>query len=396
MIKIVTALGNPNLNNELKKYREFEIISKDIQYTDGVIEVLELNADIDYLIISEILEGQISLENLVDIIYKINRKIKIVAILNEKNIQLEEKLLRKGIYDILYDKTDLIEIINLLKTRNIESLNKELREEIENLKSIIIKKKNKKIFTKNNENIEKKQKIKECKIIGITGSRGIGKTTFSIILANYIKNKYKILILDFDFINSDINNIYKEKDNIKKTNDFFIEDYITKVEDNISVITGLNSLYYSEKLNIENLKYELNKIKDNYDYIIIDTYSELTFSENKIVFEMCDKILFLTGINNLEIQKTKKLLNIMWKNWKINNKKIYMVLYKYKIIDLIFFNEINLKNIFKNIKIIGKMKYQHISNIYINKSFKNMLINILIKKDCLSLINKINRSDFNE
>ncbi|MBP3501930.1 MAG: hypothetical protein J6K42_00395, partial [Clostridia bacterium] len=77
MIKIVTALGNPNLNNELNKYREFEIIGKDIQYMDGIIEILELNANIDYLIISEILDGQISLENLIDIIYKINKKIKI-------------------------------------------------------------------------------------------------------------------------------------------------------------------------------------------------------------------------------------------------------------------------------------------------------------------------------
>lgn len=180
MIKIVTALGNPNLNNELKKYREFEIIGKDIQYMDGIIEILELNSDIDYLIISEILDGQISLDNLIDIIYKINKKIKIVVILNEKDTKLEENLLRKGIYDILYDKTDFIEIVNLLKTKNIESLNKELREEIENLKKLILKNKKQKIFKTKKE---KYKKLNECQIIGVTGSRGIGKTTFSITLA---------------------------------------------------------------------------------------------------------------------------------------------------------------------------------------------------------------------
>ena len=53
MIKIVTALGNPSLNTELKKHSEFEVIGKDIQYKDGVLEILELSNDINYLIISE-------------------------------------------------------------------------------------------------------------------------------------------------------------------------------------------------------------------------------------------------------------------------------------------------------------------------------------------------------
>lgn len=390
MIKIVTALGNPNLNNELKKYREFEIIGKDIQYMDGIIEILELNSDIDYLIISEILDGQISLDNLIDIIYKINKKIKIVVILNEKDTKLEENLLRKGIYDILYDKTDFIEIVNLLKTKNIESLNKELREEIENLKKLILKNKKQKIFKTKKE---KYKKLNECQIIGVTGSRGIGKTTFSITLANSIKNKYKVLLIDLDLVNSDIKNIYQEKNIKRETKDFYIENYIKCIDKNISIITGLNLPYYSEKLNMDKIKYELNKIKDKYDYIIIDTYSELTFRENKIIFEMCDKILFLTGINNLEIQKSKKLLNAICDCWGISSEKVYIVIYKYKIIDCIYFNEINLKNIFKNTKIIGKIKYCHITNIYINRCFKNAFLSININKKYLSLINKINRSD---
>ena len=390
MIKIITALGNPNLNNELKKYREFEIIGKDIQYMDGIIEILELNADIDYLILSEMLDGQMSLENLIDIIYKINKKIKIVVILNEKNSEIEEDLLRKGIYDILYDKTDFIEIVNLLKTKNIESLNKELREEMENLKKLILKNKKKKILKVKKE---KHQNLNKCQIIGITGSRGIGKTTFAVTLANYIKNKYKVLLVDLDLINSNINNIYQTKALKESTKDIYITDYIKNLNNNINIITGLNLLYYSEKLDIEKIRYELNKIKEDYDYIIIDTYSESTFKENNTVFEMCDKILFLTGINNLEIQKSKKLLNLLCKNWGINYEKIYMVIYKYKIIDLIYFNEINLKNIFKNIKIIDKIKYCHISNIHINRGFKNVLLSITAKAKYLSLINKINRSD---
>ena len=91
MIKIVTALGNPSLNTELKKHSEFEVIGKDIQYKDGVLEILELNNDINYLIISEMLDGIISFEELIK---KLNRKIKIIVVLKEKNIEMEEYLIK--------------------------------------------------------------------------------------------------------------------------------------------------------------------------------------------------------------------------------------------------------------------------------------------------------------
>ena len=91
MIKIVTALGNPCLNTELNKYDDFEIIGKDIQYKDGIIEILELNNDVNYVIISEMLDGIISFE---EVINSINRKIKIIAVLKEKNIEIEEYLLK--------------------------------------------------------------------------------------------------------------------------------------------------------------------------------------------------------------------------------------------------------------------------------------------------------------
>ena len=41
MKKIITALANPMLNNELKKQKDFIVIGNDIQYQDGVKEVLE-------------------------------------------------------------------------------------------------------------------------------------------------------------------------------------------------------------------------------------------------------------------------------------------------------------------------------------------------------------------
>ena len=39
--KILTAIGNPFLNNELKKYGELIVINNDVQYQDGIFENVE-------------------------------------------------------------------------------------------------------------------------------------------------------------------------------------------------------------------------------------------------------------------------------------------------------------------------------------------------------------------
>ena len=51
MKKIITALGNENINNELEKEKDIEIILNDIQYKEGILEILEKYQDIDYIIL---------------------------------------------------------------------------------------------------------------------------------------------------------------------------------------------------------------------------------------------------------------------------------------------------------------------------------------------------------
>ena len=40
-MKIITAMNNPELNEELKKEKNIEIICKDIFYKEGILEILE-------------------------------------------------------------------------------------------------------------------------------------------------------------------------------------------------------------------------------------------------------------------------------------------------------------------------------------------------------------------
>lgn len=380
MIKIITALGNPSLNNELKKYEEFNVIGNDIMYFDGVLEFLELNREIDYLILGEIIDIN-NLNDFIDKVINNNRKIKIIVVINKKNKKIEDILLKKGILDIFYDDIEISEIVNFLKTKNIEYLNIELRSEINNLKKLLSEKNNKKI-SKNKKIILNNQ---ENKIIGITGARGIGKTSFCVMLANSLKNK-KVLIIDFDLINSQINDIYNKKFEYAKIDELNINNYIFNVHNNIDILIGLNILYYYNKLNLANFKIKINNIREKYDYILIDTYSEYNFDKNKYILNMADKIFLLTGLNKLEINKTRKLINILIKKWQINNKKINIIYYKFNILEYLINKKIIDKNIFENIKIIGKIKNEILFFYNIKNNYKFNFIN---KFFCKKIINKI-------
>lgn len=222
MKKIITALANPMLNNELKKQKDFIIIGNDIQYQDGVKEVLEKEKNIDFLILSEILPGENKIEKLIEYIKKVNPNINIIIILENKKEELEKYLYSKNIYYILYNKTEITEIINLIKNKK-EDESEKIKKELNELKQIIINQNNKEINNKRNKIIrkiksKKNNKINNLKkeIICILGSSGAGKSIFTVNLANsLIYSKQKILIIDFDILNNSLHAILGVK-NIRK------------------------------------------------------------------------------------------------------------------------------------------------------------------------------------
>ena len=46
-MNIITALNNPNLNKKIKEKTKFNIIGNDIQYQEGILEMLNQNEEID-------------------------------------------------------------------------------------------------------------------------------------------------------------------------------------------------------------------------------------------------------------------------------------------------------------------------------------------------------------
>lgn len=404
MKKIITALAEPQLNNELKKEKDFIVIGKDIQYQEGVIEILETEKEVDFLIISETLPGNEKIESLIEKIKQINNEVNIVIILENKKEELEKNLYSKNVYLILYNKIEIKEIIKLIKNKK-EDENEKIKKEINDLKKIIIEQN-----SKNKQN--KKQKIKEVKelnsqkeIICILGSGGVGKSIFTVNLAkSLIYSKKKILIIDFDILNNSLHTIlgvkkYSEKISKKIKENNLIKDKIglkelkIKINKRIDLISGINLLFDS-KYKINNIQFNnlFNDVKKFYDVIIIDTSSECFFNYTKDIIKKSNINIFIVEPNLLEIQKSKNILKIYKEEWDIDNNKINILFNKFNKNSI----DINiLKIIFSEYNIIGKIDINNKYNLIINKNA--IKIDKNIKKEYLKIIEKylINRKKQN-
>lgn len=414
MKKIITAIGNPDLNDKLKKVKDFNLIGNDIQYQEGILEILEKEKNIDFLVLSELIPGEIKIENLIKKIKEINNKINIIVILEKEKYELEKILHSENIYSIIYNnKIEIDEIINLIKNKK-ETENEKIKKELDELKEIIINQNSQnKINNKNyfnniiklknilskikNKKKENNKIINNKEIISILGSSGVGKSIFTVNLSkSFIYSDKKILIIDFDILNNSLHTIlglkkYPEKlrKKIKKNkienNKFDIKDLIIKINKKLDLISGINLLFDSKynisSQKINNIFYELKKY---YDVIIIDTSSECFLEYTKEIIKNSNTNIFIVEPNLLEIKKSNNLLNIYTNEWNIKKEKINILFNKFSKNSI----DINLlKIIFKDYNIIGKIKTNEKYNLIINKNAKK--IDKKIIKEYLIINNKI-------
>lgn len=391
MKQILTAMNNPKLNQELQKEKNIKIIGNDIPYKEGILEILEKNKNINLIFISENLEGEINFLELIKKIKIINKEIKLIIILNKENNYLENKLKEININNIYYkNKINNKILINIINNKNkIEIKNNKIN--IENNK---IKKSNKnklkinknkpkinKIIKLNKDKVNiikilnkkiKPEKIKNKKIICITGGKKVGKTTLTLILGYYLSQENKkIAIIDCDFQNPGISRFIKIKKE-KNLENKEIKEY--KINNNLFFIYNVKKELNN---NTENI---LNKLKNKYDYIFFDSpiyYKKIINSSEYILFILKPefkniKEIYFKYINNFYSKKEK--INILINNYKNN-------LISLKIISKIFNQKIINSKIKNNIK-INKLK----NNFYKNKK---ILDNKKIKKEFNKILLKI-------
>ena len=382
-MKIITAIGNQEIAKKIKEKGIADIINTDIQYQDAVIEIIEQNKDIDLLILSSILPGELNIYEFINIIKYKKPNLEIIIILEKEDEKLEKFLILKGINNVYYNNkitfNEILEKINEIKNKNI------INNKINKLEEIILEKNKKKYLNKikNKINYLKKNnkiinnKIKNKKIVTIIGAPKIGKSIFSIILSLNIKNK-KILLLDFNTEKNDIKKIIgkkiKNKENIKKN--------INEWKKNIHFLTIYKANYDKNKIE-EGIKIEkiLEEIFKKYDYIIVDIGD---LDKKKRILEKSEKIILLVEANLLGISETKEILEEIINKQKIQKDKIKIVFNKQTITSI---KKVILDKIFSDFEILGQLHYDKYYNFFINTNAK--YITKKIKKEYLKIIKKI-------
>lgn len=417
MKKIITAINNPKLNEELKKEKNFEIIGKDIQYKEAILEMLESNHFIDLIIVSEKIPGQINLEKLIEKIKLINNEIKIIFILEKENEELEKILIKNKILDIYYNnKINLKELIKIINKKEIN-----MEEEIIKLKKIIQegnqeKKNNLSQLIKIKDNLKNKKNKKEndtiSKIITFSGNYKSGKTTLSLITAQYLaEQNYKVLLIDGDIEKQDLSIILNKKQKTKKfiknSRKIKLKNYkykklkeqkniiyynkiknevkknTNKINKNLYFFYGLNNLLKNKKMISKFFKI----IKVNYNFIILDLSKNKLNILNQEILKNSHYNFLVMEPNILGINEIKKLLSIYLKEWKILKNKICIIINKKNIIS------INKKIIIQNIKIKNniEIKENKFYVFFINNYFKRkvLLKNKNVKKELNKIVNEI-------
>ena len=374
MIKIITAMNNPNLNEELKNENNIKIIGRDIQYKEGILELLENNIEINYIIIDENLPGEIELNKLIENILEKNKKIKIIITIKKEN-KNKLNINNKKIIKIYYEKN-----INLDKLKNYNNYENISEENIlkYNIKNKLINKKlnNKKIKNDNS------------KIINFLGDRQVGKSLTIFNIANFLNNQnYKILIIELNSENQCFKTIFKSKikiqknknenkiNNLKKIKKLNNKNYKFKYLNEkilnkliIKINKNMDLIFYNKIINFNLIK----KLEKNYNYILLENYFNKNNLLNKKIINNSEKNILIINPNLLGIKNGKKIIEKNKLN-KNNNLKILINNYNKNSID-----EEIIKNIFKENKIIGKINYEIEYEKIINTNFKN--INFLLKK----------------
>ena len=138
----------------------------------------------------------------------------------------------------------------------------------------------------------------EFKSIAIVSSRkGAGKTEVSKRIFNKLSTKYKVCLLDLDYRKKDLTkNLYKEEE-LLNFDDFYENIEIFETDNKSVFVPSFRVEDPPEFFSSDEFKQNIEKLKENYDYVICDTPPWKLFVDPKIISKVFDKKYILLQIN---------------------------------------------------------------------------------------------------
>jgi len=383
MLKVLTAIGNEYINNQLDLLNRYEIVCEDIQYQEALLEIIN-KKEFDILILYEKINGDIGKEKFFDMLLNIDKSFEIVLLVESDSEKNKKYYKLKGISRFI--KIDDI---------TIDSICSKIEEKNES-KTIEIK-------YKNNMN----ENINIPKYIGIYGTAGSGKTIISIafgIALNEIMNK-KVLIMDMDILTAsvdtfcDINNngecsLNKSIESIKK-NDFTKDNLLKslyKINKNLYVFSGNTNYYKCQNILCEDYYNKIiEKIDQLFDYIIFDMNTNLFIDATKWCLIHSNIIYCIIEGNYNSIKNIDNSLFVINNVWDIDREKFKIIQNKYSKFS------VEKEYIYEllNINCVGKIQYNNSIENAINKGEVIKLIDRVYKNDILNILGyKTNKKKF--
>lgn len=373
MKKIITGMGNEILSCELRKYTKYDVPQEDSFCQDVFISKLK-KEDVDVIIISGLLQGQWTLEEFVEKIKKVNSTARIIIVTDEID-NTERKILEDyDVLDIFLDST--VEVKDIMDAIDREETIKKKYEMVSEANTT-----NYDVSTEaaKTDNLVFEKVVQKQEVIAISGNNGSGKSTFAINFCRVLaqKSDSKILLIDLDTLSGHIDdmlNIEKTPQTIelaldadKKSGINYATELIMKnrFDSNVfeelvissngfDVLTGNTSLHYCQNvLKTEYYEKILKCAKEKYDFIVLDTSSNIFLDSTKWALEASSKIFYITEGSNVAIKKAEQFIHIITNTWGIWKGKLQVIVNKKFRND---YEDEVISGVVENIPVIGEIK----------------------------------------
>ncbi len=224
--------------------------------------------------------------------------------------------------------------------------------------------------------------IKKGNILSIFGVKGgIGKSTLVLNFAGICEILEKrVLILDLDLYGGSIalalnkepkKTIFNFVDDYNNNRYNNVKDYVTNYSKYIDFIACPKDPRQANKIDSKYIEILLDKVKFNYDIVLIDT-THILDEININVLDKSDKILFVVSNDMFDIKNMRSLISI-FKDLDI--KKYKILLNESFRTDKEYFSLYDIKDVIKNnidYLISSKFYYKNIDELIINGSIPTL------------------------